>query len=53
VAALLVVSDSLAAGNWDPGFRHSRFKSARKEACDAILGVARDLAEAETPVELG
>jgi len=45
VAALLVVSDSLAAGNWDPGFRRSRFKAARQEACEAILGLAGDLAE--------
>lgn len=44
-AALLVVSDSLAAGNWDPGFRRSRFKSARQEACEAILGFAGQLAE--------
>jgi uridine phosphorylase len=47
VAALLVVSDSLAAGNWDPGFRRYRFKAARHEACEAILGLAGDLAEAE------
>ena len=53
VAALLVVSDSLSAGTWDPGFRNSRFKFARKDACDAILRVARDLVEAETPVEQG
>ncbi|MCF8086929.1 MAG: nucleoside phosphorylase [Desulfotignum sp.] len=46
VAALLVVSDSLAAGNWDPGFGRSRFKAARQEACEAILAVARDLANA-------
>lgn len=47
VAALLVVSDSLAAGNWEPGFRRSRFKTARQEACTAILDFAVDLAEAE------
>lgn len=45
VAALLVVSDSLAAGNWDPGFRRSRFKAARYEACEAILSLAEELAE--------
>ncbi|MEX1313705.1 MAG: nucleoside phosphorylase [Desulfotignum sp.] len=49
VAALLVVSDSLAAGNWDPGFRRSRFKTARQESCEAILGFARHLAEGHTP----
>jgi uridine phosphorylase len=47
VAALLVVSDSLAAGDWDPGFRRSRFKAARQDACDAILGFARHLAETQ------
>jgi uridine phosphorylase len=47
VAALLVVSDSLAGGNWDPGFRRYRFKTARHDACEAILGLAGDLAEAE------
>ena len=47
-AALLVVSDSLAAGNWDPGFRRSRFKAARQEACEAVLGFARHLAEGHT-----
>jgi len=47
VAVLLVVSDSLASGNWDPGFRRYRFKAARHEACEAILGLAGDLAEAE------
>ncbi len=46
VAALLVVSDSLAAGNWDPGFARTRFKTARQEACEAILAVSRDLANA-------
>jgi len=48
-AALLVVSDSLAAGTWDPGFQRSRFKAGRQEACEAILEFARDLAAGHTP----
>ncbi len=52
IAALLVVSDSLAAGNWDPGFRRSRFKAARQEACEAILGFAGNLAGTGSPPEM-
>ena len=51
VAALLVVSDSLAAGNWDPGLRRSRFKAARQDACDAILGLARKLTETQAEIQ--
>lgn len=41
--ALLVVSDSLAAGNWAPGFKKQRFKTARQDACRAVLSFARTL----------
>ncbi|MFU8770526.1 MAG: nucleoside phosphorylase [Desulfotignum sp.] len=44
VAALLVVSDSLAAGNWDPGFKKQRFRTARQDAGRAVLSFARALA---------
>ena len=43
VTALLVVSDSLAAGTWDPGFKKQRFKTARQDACRAVLSFARTL----------
>lgn len=45
LAALLVVSDSVAATVWDPGFRAKNFKQARKTACDAILGFSKRLGE--------
>jgi len=45
LAALLVVSDSVAATVWDPGFRNKNFKQARKAACDAILGFSKLLGE--------
>jgi uridine phosphorylase len=44
ITALLVVSDSLAAGTWDPGFAKQRFKTARQDACRAVLSFARALA---------
>lgn len=45
IAALLVVSDSVAAGTggWDPGFRKKTFKAARKLACDSVLEFAGKL----------
>ncbi len=43
VTSLLVVSDSLASGNWDPGFKKQRFKTARQDACRAVLSFARTL----------
>ena len=46
VAALLVVSDSLAEenGDWDPGFRKKRFKTMRKTACDQVIAMTRTIA---------
>ncbi len=37
VAGLLVVSDSVAASDWEPGFRRDVFKNARQAACDVLL----------------
>jgi uridine phosphorylase len=47
VTALLVVSDSLAAGTWEPGFKRQRFKEGREIACRAAIEFARTLAEGE------
>jgi uridine phosphorylase len=47
ITALLVVSDSVAAGSgdWDPGFHKKKFKAARKSACKEVLGFAWKLYE--------
>jgi len=45
LAALLVVSDSVASKNWDPGFRQKRFKMARKAACESVMTFAQTLYE--------
>ncbi|WP_022668444.1 nucleoside phosphorylase [Desulfospira joergensenii] len=45
LTSLLVVSDSLASKDWDPGFRKKRFKEARKQACKAVLSFAHGLGE--------
>jgi purine-nucleoside phosphorylase len=37
LAAILVVSDSVASKNWDPGFRYKRFKDSRKSVCETAL----------------
>ena len=47
LAALLVVSDSVASRVWDPGFRNKTFKQARKTACEAIMGFLEVLCENE------
>jgi purine-nucleoside phosphorylase len=51
LAALLVVSDSLAASGkmpaWQPGFRSAAFKQARKKACDMVMTFAGDLLQHE------
>jgi len=47
IAGLLVVSDSVASKDWDPGFRKKRFKNARKTACDAIMSFAEKMGENE------
>jgi purine-nucleoside phosphorylase len=37
IASVLVVSDSVASKDWDPGFRNKQFKTARKNACESIM----------------
>lgn len=45
IAALLVVSDSVASKDWNPGFRKKRFKAARKTACERAVKFANRLCE--------
>jgi uridine phosphorylase len=47
VTAILSVSDSVAARQWDPGFRNKRFKKARKTACRAAMQLAGMLCDNE------
>jgi purine-nucleoside phosphorylase len=41
IACLLVVSDSVASKDWDPGFRKKQFKKARLTACESIMSFAK------------
>ncbi len=43
IAALLVVSDSVASVNWQHGFRSSRFKQARKIAIQIVMKFIKQL----------
>jgi len=45
ITSLLVVSDSVASKDWDPGFRKKQFKAARRNACNAIMTFAEKLCE--------
>jgi uridine phosphorylase len=47
ITGLLVVSDSVASKDWDPGFRRKRFKQARKDACEAIMSFAKKMCDNE------
>jgi|JFJP01.1.fsa_nt_gi purine-nucleoside phosphorylase len=47
IAALLIVSDSVASRTWDPGFRNKKFKQARKISCEAIISFMKKLCENE------
>ncbi|MCD4721252.1 MAG: nucleoside phosphorylase [Desulfobacula sp.] len=47
IAGLLVVSDSVASKDWDPGFRKKRFKLARATACESVMTFAEKLCENE------
>ena len=47
IAGVLVVSDSVASKEWDPGFRKKRFKLARKQACESVMTFAEKLCENE------
>ncbi|MFZ5447659.1 MAG: nucleoside phosphorylase [Thermodesulfobacteriota bacterium] len=46
VAGLLVVSDELAALQWNPGYRSERFRQARDQAARMVLTVAAQWDEA-------
>jgi purine-nucleoside phosphorylase len=43
IAGLLVVSDSVASNDWDPGFRKKQFNQARKTACSSVMGFAESM----------
>jgi uridine phosphorylase len=43
LAAVLVVSDSVASTEWAPGFRKKRFKQSRKNVCDAVMHLAQTM----------
>ncbi len=43
ITGLLVVSDSVASRDWEPGFRKKQFKKARKIACESVMDIARKL----------
>ena len=45
IAGVLVVSDSVASKDWDPGFRKKRFILARKSACESIMGFIQKMCE--------
>ena len=47
IAAALVVSDSVASNDWDPGFRIKRFILARKAVCESVMTFAEKLCENE------
>lgn len=47
IAGILVVSDSVASKDWDPGFRKERFKLARKNVCESVLTFAQNLCKNE------
>ncbi|WP_457553801.1 nucleoside phosphorylase [Desulfobacula sp.] len=47
IAALLVVSDSVASKDWEPGFRNKLFKQARKSACESVMSFAKKMCQNE------
>ena len=47
ISGALVVSDSVASIDWDPGFRKKQFKEARKAVCDAVITFASEVCENE------
>jgi purine-nucleoside phosphorylase len=47
IAGLLVVSDSVASKDWDPGFRKKRFKLARATACESVMTFAEKMCKNE------
>ena len=47
IAGLLVVSDSVASKDWDPGFRKKQIKLARETACESVMTFAKNMCENE------
>jgi len=47
IAGILVVSDSVASKEWDPGFRIKRFILARKAVCESVMTFVQKLCENE------
>ncbi len=47
IAAVLIVSDSLASKAWEPGFRKKQFKQARKNACASVMEFAKKMCDHE------
>ncbi|MFH2057854.1 MAG: nucleoside phosphorylase [Pseudomonadota bacterium] len=45
ITALLVVSDSVAAIDWNPGFRKKVFQQAREIACEAVLNFTKKMSK--------
>lgn len=45
IAALLVVSDSVAAIDWNPGFRKKAFQQAREIACEAAFNFTKKMSK--------
>ncbi len=43
IGAALVVSDSVASKDWDPGFRNKKFKTARRNVCEAMIAFAKNI----------
>lgn len=43
MSALLVISDELATGRWQPGFREPNFKKGRLQAAESLAGVGLTL----------
>jgi len=47
IAAILIVSDSVASKDWAPGFRKKQFKLARKNVCESVMTFAEKLCKNE------
>ena len=43
IAGVLVVSDSVASKDWDPGFRNEKFKQARRTGCEHVMTFAKKI----------
>lgn len=47
LASVLVVSDSVAFEDWNPGFGKKQFKAARKNACASVMEFAKKMCRHE------